>query len=79
MDVQHEPWLSVAAAAHRRGCSTRTVRIALETGELHGHQPCFRGRWTIRTESVDAWIRGESSASACGCSEIARRRHRLAG
>jgi hypothetical protein len=33
-----------------------TVRKALEAGELHGFQRVARGRWSIRSECLDAWV-----------------------
>lgn len=71
------PWLDVAGTAQRAGRHAVTVRRALETGELHGHQRRHRGRWQIHINAVDGWIRGERDlVAACGCA--AARRHRAA-
>lgn len=77
MDFDHDaPWLGVAEVARRAARHSDSVRRDLENGRLHGHQRCFRGRWTVHVDAVDAWIRNEPSAPACGCSEVARRRTR---
>lgn len=68
------PWMNVAAAAARAERHPNTIRLALEYGDLHGHQRRHRGRWQIHTDALDAWVRGEPGVAACGCSQLTRRR-----
>ena len=49
-----DPWLSVAEAAARAGCSTRSVHRALAAGALVGGRVGRRRR--IRASAVDAWV-----------------------
>lgn len=46
----------VAAVARRHPV---TVRVALESGELHGTQRAKNCRWLIREDCAEAWIDGE--------------------
>lgn len=73
-------WLTPAQVAAklpaRRGGTKHvvTVRKALESGELHGHQPSGRrGHWSVSAEAVDAWIQGIDGVTACGCRPKLRR------
>jgi len=71
-------WLTpaqVAARMREGGSKTHvvTVRKALESGELHGHQRVHRGRWAVPAAAVDAWIKGMDGAAACGCRPKLRR------
>lgn len=72
-------WLTpaqVAASVPARQGKTMhvvTVRKALESGELHGHQRMRRGHWTVSAEAVDAWIKGLDGVAACGCRQRLRR------
>lgn len=62
-------WLTPAQVAERRGGRTHvvTVRKALESGELHGHQRKRGGRWLVAASAVDAWVQGLDGAAVCGC------------
>ncbi|MEU0515835.1 helix-turn-helix domain-containing protein [Amycolatopsis sp. NPDC006125] len=68
-----QTWWTPAEAASYARCSRNRVHLALESGELHGHQARKGGRWRIKREAVDAWIQGldESQAAAlCGCIQL---------
>lgn len=67
-------WLTAAQAAQRANRSAGTIRLAAESGDLHGHQPMRKGRWSFAPGAVDAWVRGDDGAVACGCQRL-----RLAG
>lgn len=43
----------VAEACH---VSTKTVRRAIDAGELRASQLAYRGCWVIRPADVDAWL-----------------------
>lgn len=45
-----------AAAAARR--HPKTIRNAVEAGDLHGSQRVTGGRWLIREECLDAYLEG---------------------
>ena len=50
-----------------------TVRLAAESGQLHGHQPKRRGRWKFAPDAVDAFIQGlddRAQIEACGCARL---------
>jgi hypothetical protein len=69
-------WLTAKQAAERAGRHVVVVRAALVSGELHGHQRCERGRWSVCPASVDAWIASDghrsrhTSERACVCQRI---------
>lgn len=67
------PWLDVTSTTEYTGYHAVTIRTALEHGQLHGHQRRFRGRWRIHINAINAWLSGENSATACGCSQLAPR------
>ena len=52
--------LNVADAAEYAGKHPVTLRRALEAGDLHGAQRTVRGRWSVLTECLDAWLAGET-------------------
>jgi hypothetical protein len=60
-------WLTAAEVKLIANRHIDTVRRALESGELHGHQRTRKGRWQIHPNAVDAWIRGMDGPTACGC------------
>ncbi len=68
-------WLTPAQVAEKRGGKTHVVTVwkALESGELHGHQPKRGGHWSIAAAAVDAWITGMDGVAACGCRQKLRR------
>jgi excisionase family DNA binding protein len=63
-------WLTPAQVAEITGRHVVTVRVALERGDLHGHQTCRGGRWRIHPESVEAWQRGMDTTAPCGCRQL---------
>lgn len=69
-------WLSTSAAAVRANRHSKTVMRAAQTRALHGHQSTPRGTWRFRPLAVDAWVLGESSIAACGCTKAGRPRRR---
>lgn len=74
-------WLSPAQVKQVTGYSLNTIWLALESGELHGHQAKPRGHWRIKAEAVEAWIKhrnGAAGEAACGCTRLAPVRRRAA-
>jgi hypothetical protein len=63
-------WLTPQQVAIATGRHVVTVRLALTTGELHGHQNCQGGRWRVHPDSVEAWIRGLDTTAPCGCRQL---------
>lgn len=64
--------LTVAQVADLTQRHPVTVRRALESGELHGHQRVKGGRWTIAISCATAWALGDA------CPHPAARSGRLA-
>jgi hypothetical protein len=63
-------WMASTETAARIRRNVSTVRRAAETGELHGHQRCFGGRWVFHPDAVDAYARGlddRAQREGCGC------------
>lgn len=69
-------WLTTAGVAERAQRSINTVRLAVVSGDLHGHQPVRAGRqlrkgaWLVHLAAVDAWVCGldpRTQAQRCGC------------
>ncbi|MCA1195103.1 helix-turn-helix domain-containing protein [Saccharopolyspora sp. 6V] len=71
-------WLTAVQAAEHAARHVVTVRRALESGELHGHQARRGGPWRLRPAAVDAWITGTDGRHACGCSAVSPLRRRIA-
>lgn len=68
-------WATPQDVVRYTGRHYTTIRRALTTGELHGHQNKSGGRWSIDLDCVDAWVKGEeSSATPCDCPEGRRAR-----
>lgn len=63
-------WLNSVQAAGRAGRHAGTVRLAAESGDLHGHQAKRKGRWSFKPEAVDAWVQGDDGVTACGCQRL---------
>ncbi|MFI6302119.1 helix-turn-helix domain-containing protein [Amycolatopsis thailandensis] len=63
-------WWTPAQVATEVKCHVTTVWLALESGELHGHQRMRGGRWKVHPDAVDAWIRGMDGVAACGCARL---------
>lgn len=55
-------WLDSKQAAEYVGCSIKTIRYALEAGELRGAQITAKGRWRIRRTWVDEWLDRKAAA-----------------
>jgi excisionase family DNA binding protein len=55
-----DTWLSIAEAATRAGCSTRSVHRALASGALVGGRVGRHRR--IRASAVDAWVASPKEA-----------------
>lgn len=51
-------WHNTDQAAEHTGRHAGTVRKALESGELHGHQRVKGGRWSVHVDCLDAWVGG---------------------
>lgn len=67
-------WLTTAEVAQRTKCHPVTVRRALESGDLHGHQHMRRGHWRVAAESADAWSKGQDSRTPCCGTRVTRLR-----
>lgn len=63
-------WLTTAQAAKKANRCTDTIRDAAQVGDLHGHQPKRKGRWSFKPEAVDAWLEERDSHAACGCQRL---------
>jgi excisionase family DNA binding protein len=66
-------WLTTQQAADIADCHPNTMRIKLNSGEIHGHQMGAKARWRVSPDAVDAWIRSDGAddgAEACGCREM---------
>lgn len=57
-------WLTPADVQQMTGFSRTEVYGALQSGELVGHQRSKHKQWRIRREDVDAWVRGDTKATA---------------
>jgi hypothetical protein len=49
-------FMSPLEAGAYAGCHQKTIHHALNDGKLHGTQRAARGRWTIRTTCLEAWM-----------------------
>jgi excisionase family DNA binding protein len=65
-----DAWLSVAEAAARAGCSTRSVHRALASGALVGGRVGRRRR--IRASAVDSWVASTGTAEAPALAGVPR-------
>ena len=50
--------LTVLQAAAIAQCTPDTIRLALQSGALVGHQRVKGGRWLIKPEALEAWMDG---------------------
>ncbi len=57
-------WFSTRQAAEFAGLHPKTVRNALEAGELVGSQRREGGHWRIHHKDLNAWLRGKTRAVA---------------
>ncbi|WP_424462993.1 helix-turn-helix domain-containing protein [Pseudoclavibacter helvolus] len=51
-------YLTVDEAAEEYRRHPDTIRKALKSGELQGHQRVPRGKWLTKPEWVDEWLEG---------------------
>lgn len=63
-------WLTPRQIADRTGGSVNRIRLALESGELHGHQNVAGGRWRVDPACVDPWLVRLDSKTACCCQHL---------
>lgn len=63
------PWLSLRDAASHVGHHRSMLFRALKVGELHGHQRYPGASWRVHIDAIEAWIRGDETAAACGCTQ----------
>lgn len=47
-----------------------TIRIALQSGALHGRQPMVGGKWLIEEPCADAWSQGVECGHAAAMAEL---------
>ena len=55
-DLKLPEVLSLRAAADTLGCSTRTLRRAIDAGELRASQLAERGCWAVQRADLIAWL-----------------------
>jgi excisionase family DNA binding protein len=63
-------WETTAQVAERTNRHEVTVRRAVNSGKLHGHQTGPGGRWQFNPLAVDAWVEKRDSMVACGCQQL---------
>jgi excisionase family DNA binding protein len=56
--------ISLKVAAMALGCSTRTLRRAIDAGELRASKLAARGCWVIQREDLFAWINARANTTA---------------
>jgi excisionase family DNA binding protein len=56
--------VSLKMAATALGCSTRTLRRAIDAGELRASKLAARGCWVIQREDLFAWIDARANITA---------------
>jgi excisionase family DNA binding protein len=56
--------IRLKAAATALGCSTRTLRRAIDAGELRASKLATRGCWVIQREDLIAWIDARANTTA---------------
>lgn len=64
INVNKRIWFSTRQAAELAGMHPKTVRNALEAGELVGSQRREGGHWRIHRKDLNAWLRGETKAAS---------------
>jgi excisionase family DNA binding protein len=52
-------WLSPVEIGEMTGVSRTEIYLALQTGDLKGHQRIKGGAWRVHLDAVNAWMRGE--------------------
>jgi len=56
--VIRKVWLSPAEVVEQTGVSRTDVYLALQCGDLKGHQRTKGGSWRIHQDEIDSWMRG---------------------
>lgn len=56
--------ISLKLAATTLGCSTRTLRRAIDSGELRASRLAMRGCWVFQREDLIAWIDARATTRA---------------
>jgi excisionase family DNA binding protein len=56
--------MSLRAASTVLGCSTRTLRRAIDAGELRASRLATRGCWVVQREDLVAWIDARANVTA---------------
>lgn len=72
---QLPPIISLKAAATALGCSTRTLRRAIDAGELRASKLATRGCWVVQREDLVAWIDARANIAARPITPLAGGRH----
>jgi Helix-turn-helix domain len=67
--------MSLRIAATGLGCSTRTLRRAIDAGELRASKLAKRGCWVIQWEDLFAWINARANVTARPITPLAADRH----
>ena len=57
--VIKQVWFSPTEVQTMTRVSRTEIYLALQTGDLKGHQRTKGGTWRIHRDAVDAWMRGE--------------------
>lgn len=61
---QLPPIMSLKTAAGALGCSTRTLRRAIDAHELRASRLAARGCWVVQREDLLAWINARANMTA---------------
>lgn len=63
-------WMTPRQVAEKTGRGVNRIRLALESGDLHGHQSAQGGRWSVDPACIDPWVVGLDSLTACCCRSL---------
>jgi DNA invertase Pin-like site-specific DNA recombinase len=69
---QSEGWMNLTEAAHRLGISARTLRLAVERGEIEADHPFADGPWVFKRSVL------ETPVAATLVARVRRRTHEVA-
>jgi excisionase family DNA binding protein len=61
---QLPPIISLKVVAKALGCSTRTLRRAIDAGELRASRLAMRGCWVVQREDLVAWVDARANVAA---------------
>lgn len=64
MSLELPEVLPLPRAADALGCSTRTLKRAIDAGELRASQLAERGCWVVRREDLLAWLDARAAPAA---------------